>query len=107
MSSAYAIIKSGGKQHRVKVGLRLKLEKLPGEPGDTISLDEVLLVSDNGKTQVGDPLVAKASVKAQILSQTRDDKITVIKFKRRKKYRRKQGHRQSITRVKITEIHAA
>ena len=96
----YAVIKTGGKQYRVTSGDVVKVEKLAGEEGKEVVFNEVLAMGDT----IGNPLVAGASVKATILKQARDAKIIVFKKKRRQNYRRKNGHRQSITLVKITEI---
>jgi large subunit ribosomal protein L21 len=100
----YAIVQSGGKQYRVEPGAVLALERLPGEVGSRVELDQVLLVSDGSRIQVGHPLVAGARVVSEIVAHTRGEKIDVFKFKKRKKYRRKQGHRQELTRVRIAEI---
>lgn len=102
----YAIIRTGGKQYRVSEGDKVHVEKLPGNAGDSISFDEVLLVGGGDGAKIGAPLVKGASVKAEILGQRRDSKIVVFKLKRRKNYRRKQGHRQPYTEVKITGINA-
>ena len=96
----YAVIKTGGKQYKVASGDVLKIEKIAGEAGKEVVFNEVLAIDET----VGTPLVAGASVKATVLKQARDAKIIVFKKKRRQKYRRKNGHRQSITLVKITEI---
>ena len=100
----YAVIKTGGKQYRVSEGDTLHVEKLNGNPGDAVSFDEVLLVGGGEAVKVGKPTVKGASVNAQILSQERDKKIIIFKFRRRKNYRRKQGHRQPFTALKITGI---
>ena len=103
----YAIMQSGGKQHTVKVGDFVELEKIEGEIGAEVVFDTVLAVGEEGgKLNVGTPVVAGASVKAEIVDQFRGKKIIVFKMKRRKSYRRTQGHRQSLTRVKITAINA-
>ena len=102
----YAVIKTGGKQYRVAEGETLHVEKLAGKPGDAITFEEVLLVGGGEATKIGRPLVAGASVKGEIVAQKRDAKIIVFKFRRRKNYRRKQGHRQPYTAVKITGITA-
>jgi large subunit ribosomal protein L21 len=102
----YAVIRTGGKQYRVAEGQMLQVEKLPGEPGQAITFDEVLLVGGGDKPKVGRPLVKGASVKAEIVDQGRDKKIIVFKLRRRKNYRRKAGHRQPYTQVKITGIKA-
>ena len=96
----YAVIKTGGKQYKVASGDVLKIEKIAGEAGKEVVFNEVLAIDET----VGTPLVAGASVKATVLKQARDAKIIVFKKKRRQSYRRKNGHRQSITLVKITEI---
>jgi len=101
----YAIIRTGGKQYRVNEGSILKIEKIAGEKGDKGTFSEVLLVSDDdGTIKVGDPVVANAAVTAEILEQGRNKKIIVFKYKRRKNYRRKQGHRQPFTKIKIDQI---
>ena len=96
----YAVIKTGGKQYKVASGDVLKIEKIAGEAGKEVVFNEVLAIDET----VGTPQVAGASVKATVLKQARDAKIIVFKKKRRQNYRRKNGHRQSITLVKITEI---
>ena len=100
----YAVIRTGGKQYRVAEGQMLQVEKLAGKPGDAITFNEVLLVGGNDKPKVGAPLVKGASVKAEIVAQDRDPKIIVFRFRRRKNVRRKAGHRQPYTEVKITGI---
>ncbi|MFO1259213.1 MAG: 50S ribosomal protein L21 [Gammaproteobacteria bacterium] len=104
MDSPYAVIESGGKQHRVKVGQRLKLEKLPVEEGQTVELDKVMLVANGDNVQLGAPYLDKSKVSAKVLSHGRGDKITIIKMRRRKTYRRKQGHRQAFTEIEVTSI---
>lgn len=100
----YAVIKTGGKQYRVEQGDLLKVEKLEIAPGETLSFDEVLLVVDGENVQVGLPLLDGAKVTAEVVSQGRHDKIKIVKFRRRKHYRKQQGHRQWFTEVKITAI---
>jgi large subunit ribosomal protein L21 len=100
----FAIVKTGGKQYRVAPGDILRVERLPGERGDEILLNEVLLVADGDNIQVGQPLVEGARVVGEILRQGRAKKIIVFKKKRRKKYRRKQGHRQLYTAFQVREI---
>lgn len=101
----YAVIKTGGKQYRVEVGEKLRVEKLDGEVGDVVRLEEVLLVG--GETpQIGRPLVENASVEARILEQDRAKKIKVYKKKRRQGYERTRGHRQPFTRLEIQKINA-
>ena len=99
----YAIIESGGKQHRVVEGEVLRLEKLEAVAGDSVSFDKVLLVSKDGDLSVGAPYVA-ASVTGEVLEQGRHKKVRIIKFKRRKHHDKQQGHRQYYTEVKITGI---
>ena len=100
----FAIVKTGGKQYRVAPGDILRVERLPGERGDEILFDEVLLVADGDTIQVGQPLVEGARVVGEILRQGQAKKIVVFKKKRRKKYRRKQGHRQLYTAFQVREI---
>ncbi len=100
----YAIIESGGKQYRVEPGAILALERLAGDVGSQVSLDRVLLVADGDNVRIGQPTVAGARVTSEIVAHERGDKIDVFKFKKRKKYRRKTGHRQELTRVRIAEI---
>jgi large subunit ribosomal protein L21 len=101
---AYAIIETGGKQYRVAVGERLAVEKLQAEPGAGITFDRVLMVNDGGAVRVGTPLVTGATVSAEVEEQFRGHKIVVFKYKPKKRYRRRLGHRQSLTRVAITAI---
>ena len=105
-ATPYAIVETGGKQYRVQVGDRLSVEKLPHEPGAEITLDRVLMIGGAGAARVGTPTVAGASVSATIEEQYRGDKIVVFKFKAKKRYRRRTGHRQSLTRLAITAINA-
>ena len=100
----FAIVETGGKQYRTAVGESLEVEKLGIETGGEVAFDKVLLVSDEEGTRVGAPYVDGAVVKGQVESNHRGNKIIVFKMKRRKQYRRKQGHRQSLTRVRITAI---
>ncbi len=101
----YAVIKTGGKQYRVQEGDVLRVEKLAGDVGDTVTLDEVLMIG--GETvAVGTPTVAGAAVTAEIVAQDRAKKIIVFKMKRRKNYRRKYGHRQPYTELRITGVSA-
>jgi large subunit ribosomal protein L21 len=102
----YAIIETGGKQYRVAVGDTLSIEKLSVEPGTGITFDRVLMVGGDGSARVGTPLVAGATVQAQVEQQYRGPKIVVFKYKPKKRYRRRTGHRQSLTRVAITAINA-
>lgn len=100
----YAVIKTGGKQYRVQKDDIIEVELLDAEVGASVTLDEVLLVGNEGKAKIGAPTVAGASVKADVLNQKKGDKIIVFKKKRRQNYRRKNGHRQLITVLKITDI---
>ncbi|MEK9627100.1 MAG: 50S ribosomal protein L21 [Gammaproteobacteria bacterium] len=100
----YAVVQTGGKQYRLSVGDNLRVEKLPGEPGVVVDLPQVLMVSDGDKVSIGNPVLTDASVKAEIVGHGRDKKIRVFKMKRRKKYRRTQGHRQAYTQLRVTEI---
>ena len=100
----YAIIESGGKQYRVEPGAVVSLERIPGDVGSRVELERVLLVSDGTVVKVGHPTLSGARVISEIVAQTRGEKIDVFKFKRRKKYRRKTGHRQELTKLRISEI---
>ena len=100
----YAVIKTGGKQYRVAKNEVLIVERLEGEPGGTIEFGEVLMVGDGGEISTGTPLVTGASVSAELVAHRRADKIIVFKKKRRQNYRRKKGHRQHQTVLRITEI---
>lgn len=103
----FAVLKTGGKQYRVTKGDVIRVEKLDGKQGDKVSLDEILMVGEKGKSKVGTPLVKGASVKAEVVAQARSPKIVVFKKKRRQNYRRKKGHRQDITILRVTDIKAA
>jgi large subunit ribosomal protein L21 len=98
------VVATGGKQYRVAVGQQIDVEKLEGEDGDEVALEQVLLVSDEGQTTVGAPVVAGARVLATIEKQFKDDKVIVFKMRAKKRYRRKRGHRQVLTRLTIREI---
>ena len=100
----YAVIKSGGKQHKVSEGEEILLEKLSIDEGEVIEFSEVLAVNKDGNLNVGKPLLEGAVVKGKVLNHLKTKKITVIKMKRRKDYRKKQGHRQNLTKVKIESI---
>ncbi len=106
VSTGYAIIETGGKQYRVSVGDTLSVEKLDHEVGADITFDRVLLVGGDGSTRVGTPAVAGASVVATVAEQYRGEKLVIFKYKPKKRYRRKTGHRQSLTRLAITAINA-
>ena len=100
----FAVFQSGGKQHRVAEGDVVKLEKLDVEPGAEVVFDQVLMVGEGADVNVGAPFVEGGQVKGEVLRTDRDKKVRVIKFKRRKDYMRRQGHRQWFTEVKITAI---
>jgi large subunit ribosomal protein L21 len=100
----YAIIKSGGKQYRVKAGEQVRVEALAAEVGASVSLEEVLLVGAGDGVKVGAPLVAGAKVKATVVSHGRGEKVRIFKLRRRKHYQKTQGHRQSYTELRIDDI---
>ena len=100
----YAVIKSGGKQHRVVEGETLKLEKIEVATGETIDFEEVLMVVNGEEIKIGAPVVAGAKVTAEVVSHGRGEKVKIIKFRRRKHSMKRQGHRQWYTEVKITGI---
>jgi large subunit ribosomal protein L21 len=101
----YAIVETGGKQYRVRPGDTVAVERLAGEPGDAVDLGRVLLLAGNGDTaRVGSPGVEGAVVRAEVVEQFRGEKIIVFRYKSKVRYRRKTGHRQSLTRLRITDI---
>jgi large subunit ribosomal protein L21 len=100
----FAVIKTGGKQYKVAPNDILRVEKLAGEPGETIALESVLMLQTDAGLQVGAPLISGATVAAEVLEQTRGPKILVFKKQRRKHYRRRNGHRQELTVLRVTEI---
>ena len=102
----YAVIATGGKQYKVTQGETLRVEKLDGEEGSTIKLENVLMVADGDKVEVGTPTLDKASVTAKITAHGRGDKVEIVKFRRRKHSRSQMGHRQSYTEIEVTEIKA-
>ena len=101
----YAVIKTGGKQYRVAKGDKIFVEKLPGNVGDAVSFDQVLLVGGES-LKLGKPTVSGAKVEGKILEQGRGEKVIIFKFRRRKNYVRRNGHRQDLTAVKIADIQA-
>jgi large subunit ribosomal protein L21 len=103
----YAVIKTGGKQYRVREGDTLRVEKLAAETGAKVQFDQVLMVGEGEKVTVGTPFLSGGQVSATVIAQGRADKIKVVKFKRRKNYLRQNGHRQSFTEVEITKIGGA
>jgi large subunit ribosomal protein L21 len=100
----YAVVRTGGKQHRVEKGERLKVEKLEGEVGATLTLDDVLLLGGQGTPKIGTPQVAGAKVTAKIVAQERGPKIRVFKRRKRKGFHKTIGHRQAFTEIEITGI---
>lgn len=102
----YAIVETGGKQYRIEEGSTVYVEKLDVSEGEKVTLDQVLAVSKDGSLTVGEPYVAGASVEATVLENGKAEKIIVFKYKRKKDYRRKQGHRQPYTKIKIEAIQA-
>lgn len=102
----YAVIKTGGKQYRVSEGDTLKVETIKAEEGDSVELDQVLMVADGDNIKIGTPLIEGGKVTATVKSQGRGKKISIIKFRRRKHYDKQQGHRQNYTELQITGINA-
>ena len=100
----YAVIKTGGKQYRVALGEKIKIEQIPADVGAQIVLDQVLLVGDGSNVRLGQPIVAGATVNATVLAHGRGDKIRIFKMRRRKHYQKHQGHRQGFTELKIDGI---
>ena len=100
----YAVIETGGKQIAVKEGDIIQIEKIPAEPGQSVNFDKVLFINDGKKCKIGRPDLEDSRVVGELIKQDRDKKVVTFKFKRRKKYRKKIGHRQDISIVKITEI---
>jgi len=100
----YAVVRTGGKQVRMTPGSAVRVERLAGEVGDSVELDEVLLVGGEGEPRIGTPLVEGAKVRGTIKAQGRSPKLTIFKMKRRKGYRVKQGHRQDFTEIQIDGI---
>ena len=103
----YAVIKTGGKQYRVEEGQTIRVEKLNADEGSTVELDEVLMVANGDDVRIGAPYVENGKVSANIVEHGRGDKIRVIKFNRRKHFRKQMGHRQAYTAIKITGISAS
>lgn len=100
----FAVVRTGGKQYKVKEGDIIKIEKLVGEEGDSVELEEVLLIGDAPETKIGQPLVPNAKVVCSIINQGKSKKVVIFKAKRRKGYQKKQGHRQMYTSLKINQI---
>jgi large subunit ribosomal protein L21 len=103
----YAVFRTGGKQYRARQGERVRIERLDAAVGDAVAFDEVLLVGEGANVKLGAPLVTGGKVEAKVVAQGREDKITIIKFKRRAHYKRVKGHRQPFTDVEITGISGA
>lgn len=103
----FAIVKTGGKQYKVTKDDVITVEKLEVEPGKTVTLKEILVIGEGADLKIGQPLLKGASVTAEILGQSKADKVIIFKKKRRHNYRRKKGHRQEVTKLKIIEIKAA
>ncbi|MFY9137919.1 50S ribosomal protein L21 [Zwartia sp.] len=102
----YAVIKTGGKQYRIASGEKLKIEQIPADIGQEITLDQVLSVGEGDQLKIGTPLVVGAVVKATVLAQGRHDKVKIFKMRRRKHYQKRQGHRQNYTEILIGDITA-
>ncbi|GAA4329847.1 50S ribosomal protein L21 [Pigmentiphaga soli] len=102
----YAVIKTGGKQYRVAAGEKLKIEQIPADIGQDITLDQVLAVGEGDQLKVGAPLLSGAVVTAKVLAHGRHDKVRIFKMRRRKHYQKRQGHRQNYTEIQISAINA-
>ena len=102
----YAVVNTGGKQYKVQKGETLRIEKIPGEVGSAVTFDKVLMVADGENIRVGQPVLENVAVQAQIVEQDKAKKILIFKYKRRKRYRRKNGHRQPFTAIRIDGIQA-
>ena len=102
----YAIVDTGGKQYKVQKGETLRIEKIPGEVGSQVSFDKILMLADDDNVKIGRPVLDDVAVKGHVVEQEKAQKIIVFKYKKRKRYRRKQGHRQQYTAVKIDSIEA-
>lgn len=100
----YAVIRTGGKQHKVAEGEILKVEKLKASEGEPVDITDVLLIEKDGEVTLGSPFIEGAKVTAKILRHGKEDKVTIIKMKRRKDYRKKQGHRQNYSEIQIEQI---
>jgi large subunit ribosomal protein L21 len=102
----YAVVQTGGKQYRVETGQTIRVERLEGDVGKKVEIADVLLVADGEKLAIGRPRVAGARVRAEIVKQGKERRLVIFNYRRRKRYRRKQGHRQPFTALKITAIEA-
>lgn len=101
----YAVMATGGKQYRVSTGDTIDVERLPGAVGESVTLTDVMMLGQGSEVKIGTPMLSDTSIEAQIIAQKRGKKIIIFKHKRRKGYRRKQGHRQELTSLRITAIH--
>lgn len=102
----YAVVNTGGKQYKVQKGETLRIEKIPGEVGSSVTFDKVLMLADGENIRVGQPVLENVVVQAQIVEQDKAKKILIFKYKRRKRYRRKNGHRQPFTAIRIDGINS-
>lgn len=100
----YAVVKTGGKQYRVSAGTKIKVEQLTADVGSEVTLDQVLMIAEDGNVKLGSPLLSGAAVKAKVVAQGRGEKVEIYKMRRRKHYRKSQGHRQNFTELEITGI---
>ncbi len=100
----YAVVKTGGKQYRVSAGTKIKVEQLNGDVGSEVTLDQVLMIAEDGNVKLGRPTLSGAAVKARVIAHGRGDKVNIFKMRRRKHYRKSQGHRQNFTELEITGI---
>jgi len=100
----YAVVKTGGKEYRISKGDVIRVEKMEGKVGDQVSMNDVLMVSQEGQVQLGNPLLANAVIMGEIVQQVKGKKVLTYKMKRRKNYRRTKGHRQTYTYIKVNEI---
>jgi large subunit ribosomal protein L21 len=100
----YAVIKTGGKQYKVAVGQKIKVEQIPADIDSQITLSEVLMLADGDEIKIGSPFLSGVAVKATVLLQDRHDKVRIFKMRRRKHYQKHQGHRQNFTQIRIDEI---
>ncbi len=103
----YAVIKTGGKQYQVSAGEAIQVELLDGDPGDQVDLNEVLLINDGSNLTLGRPYIQGASVSAEIVDHGKHSKVLIFKYRRRKRFRRKNGHRQPYTTLRIKDIQGA
>ncbi len=100
----YAVVKTGGKQYRVSAGAKIKVEQLSADVGAEVTLDQVLMIAAEGNVKLGSPLLSGAAVQAKVLAHGRGDKVNIFKMRRRKHYRKSQGHRQNFTELEIVGI---